>query len=251
MRSLCPATTLSAIIVLALAGCSGEVEPGVTSGIDACRLCNMVIDRTKEACGYVGEGEFVPFDSPMCLLRDLDAKRQHGEPLPAAVFMADFRDGSFHPARRTSFLLTRHHRTVMDGGVLCFADRAAAEKMVGHEDEVVTDWNGFRTARGEPSRTFEVTVSADSMSPEVLVAQKGDLLLLKLRGLGLVEDLLVSVTGYPEMGTVTVPATGEQVGLRLLALRPGAGFPVVGVGSEKPLGMLKVAGAHTTDEEQE
>ena len=48
----------------------------MATGIDACRECNMVIDRVNEACGYVGEGEFVTFDSPMCLLRNLDAMRE-------------------------------------------------------------------------------------------------------------------------------------------------------------------------------
>ena len=40
-----------------------------------------------------------------------------------------------------------------------------------------------------------------------------------------------------------------EVSFRLLALRPGAGFPVVRAGSDEPLGMMKVAGAHTADEE--
>jgi hypothetical protein len=209
----------------------------------------MVIDRPREACGYVADGQFVSFDSPVCLLRQLDGLRRRGERLPQAIFLADFRDGSFHPESEITFLLTRHQRTVMDGGVLCFADPAAAREMLQHDDERLTDWNGFRTARGEPDRRLELRISADAMSPDVVTANKGELLLWKLRGQGLGEDLVLAIKGYPEAGAVRVPASGEEVSFRLLTLRPGAGFPVVAVGRDEPLGMLKVAGAHTADEE--
>ena len=127
---------------------------------------------------------------------------------------------------RLPFLLTRHHRTVMDGGVVCFHDRAAAQAMLSHGDEVVTDWNGFRTAHGEPNRVLEVTVTAGGMLPDVVAVEKGDLVLWKLRGQGLEEDLTVSVTGYPEVASVTLPASGEEVSLHgCWRCVPGAGFP--------------------------
>jgi hypothetical protein len=35
-----------------------------------------------------------------------------------------------------------------------------------------------------------------------------------------------------------------------MAIRPGAGFPVIDAGSGDALGMMKVIGAHTLDEEE-
>ena len=85
--------------------------------------------------------------------------------------------------------------------------------------------------------------------PEIVTATKGELLSWRVQAVGLAEDLNVSIKGYPEIGRVTVPANGAEVSFRLLALRPGAGFPVVRSESEEPLGRLSVTGAHTADEE--
>jgi len=71
-----------------------------------------------------------------------------------------------------------------------------------------------------------------------------------MKGDALTEDLTIAVTGYPETGEVTVPASGEEVGLRILALRPGSGFPVIDVSGGRALGRVKVSGAHTLDEEE-
>ncbi len=49
---------------------------------------------------------------------------------------------------------------------------------------------------------------------------------------------------------MTVPVSGEETTLRLIAIRPGAGFPVIDADSGTALGMIKVIGAHTLDEEE-
>jgi hypothetical protein len=248
-----PATRVIAALatlvpVLLLTGCNGNVTPEVVPGIDACNECGMVIDQPGQACGYFSDGEFVTFDSPACLLRSYEALRKTGtEPLPG-VHVADYVSAAMHPAETSAFLLTDHRPTVMNGGVLCFADRAAAEAQRKHEDEVVTDWAGFRTARGEPDRVLEVSFGPTGMVPEIVEAAKGELVLWRAQGSGLERDLVIAVKGYPEVGSVVLPASGEPVVFRLRAERPGAGFPVVG-DEGKPLGMLKVSGAHTADEE--
>ena len=43
----------------------------------------------------------------------------------------------------------------------------------------------------------------------------------------------------------------EPVSFRLLASRPGSGFPVVDTGTDEVLGVVVVRGAHTADEEAE
>ena len=54
-----------------------------------------------------------------------------------------------------------------------------------------------------------------------------------------------------ELEPVSVPAGDEPARFRLLATRPGAGFPVIDTASDEPVGSLVVAGAHTADEEAE
>jgi hypothetical protein len=242
------------VVVLAsgwwMAGCSGDVKPQVAAGIDVCSECNMVIDKVNEACGYVVGNEFVAFDSPGCLLRGCESTQEEGQPLPELIYFADYRDATFHLADSTSFLLTRSIPTVMNAQVVCFGDRSAAEDQGTDPDDLVTDWLGYRTARGTPDEILNVTIGVGGMDPEVVEVEKGDLVLWKMMGRDLELDLVITIRGYSEAGTITIPASGEEIELRMIANRPGAGFPLVPEGGGDPLGMMKVSGAHTMDEEQ-
>jgi hypothetical protein len=233
-----------------LAGCLGEIELGVVAGVDACHRCNMLIDQENQACGYIEDGELVVFDAPGCLLGSYDEQRAKGFPVPDQVFFADYQEGTWHPARSTAFLLTDHISTVMDSRVICFGSSEAAEAMRQHPDERVTDWFGYRTARGAPNIVVEVVFDATAMVPEVVEVAKGDLVLWKVRGEQLEHDVTIAITGYPEAAAITIPASGEEVDFRILALRPGSGFPVIDTKSGKPLGRVKVSGAHTLEEEE-
>jgi len=234
---------------LLVGACGGEPEPGITAGVDGCSRCNMVIDRVNESCGWVLGGQFVPFDSPGCLLAGFDELRKSGQGLPAAIYFADYDNGLFNLAESTTFLLTEHVTTVMNGHVICFATAGRATAFRQHEDEIVTDWMGYRTARGEPDVVIDTVFGPRGMEPEVVGANKGELVLWRATGAGLDEDLMWAIAGYPEVGPVTVPADGNPVELRFFASRPGAGFPIEDAAGGQALGMLKVAGAHTTDEE--
>ncbi|MFQ5653516.1 MAG: hypothetical protein ACE5GW_02150 [Planctomycetota bacterium] len=242
---------LAAAALLPGLGCKREVRPEILAGIDECRECRMIIDRVNQGCGAVIDGAFVAFDSPACLLRHLGSLRARAGAMPTALFFADCRDAVLHPAEKTTFLLSRHRDTVMESGVLCFGSREAAEALREHEDETVTDWPGYRTARGEPDRVVELSIGAGGMSPEVVEVARGDLVLWRIRGPELERDLIVSLGGYPEMGSFTVPASGEEVECRLLALRPGSGFPFTSGDGGRALGRLRVTGAHTDDEDEE
>jgi len=230
-------------------GCQSEVKLEVVAGVDACHRCNMVIDQVNQACGYIENGELVPFDSPGCLLASYNQLRTQGGPLPGEVFFVDYNEGTWHPAKTTAFLLTEHIPTVMNAGVVCFASTEAADAIKEHESEKVTDWIGYRTARGVPDREVEITIDPTGMSPEAVDVAKGELVLWRVSGNDLTEDLEITVKGYPEAGTIIVPATGEEVSFRIMAVRPGAGFPIIETESGKPLGRMRVSGAHTLDEE--
>lgn len=241
---------IAAVIgALTFAGCAGEVRPEIVAGRDVCAECNMVIDRPEQACGFIDAGEFVTFDSPLCLLRHGEALQQEGRRLPDELFFADNVDASFHPVEHMSFVLTDHVPTVMESGALCFANRETAEAAIAHDDERVTDWAGYRLAHGTPDRVIEVRFDSAGQVPDLVESSRGELLLWMATSSGFDRDLIVSIKGYPEVGEITVPASGEPVIFRMKADRPGMGFPVMEAGSDTPLGMLRVNGSHTADEE--
>lgn len=119
-----------------------------------------------------------------------------------------------------------------------------------HDNEKVTDWIGYRTSRGIPDKEVDVSFGLSGMSPEVVEVAKGELVLWRVTGKDLTEDVKITLKGYSEVGSIAVPATGEEVQFRLMAVRPGAGFPVIKTESGKALGRMKVRGAHTLDEEE-
>ena len=245
------ATLILGLGVVALAGCSREVTPAVVAGVDSCANCNMVIDQVNQAAGWIQDGEFVTFDSPACLLARYEKLRKSGEPLPEDLFFADYQNSFFHPAAAVTFLLTSQRPTVMGSGALAFGDTSAAEAVHEHDDEVVTNWIGYRTARGTPDREVEVTLGPDGMVPDRVEVEKGELVAWMAHSAAEEGELVVAIKGYPELEPVRIAAGDEPVSFRLLATRPGSGFPIVETGADETLGVLVVRGPHTADEEAE
>jgi hypothetical protein len=235
--------------MIVVAGCSGEVKPEIVAGLDVCAECNMVIDRPGQACGFVDASEFVTFDSPLCLLRNYEERHHSGQPLPDELYFADNGDASLHAVEDVTFVLSDHVPTVMESGALCFASYETAEAAIHHEDERITDWEGYRLAHGTPDRVIQVRFDAAGLVPDLVESDKGELLLWMASSDGLDRDLVVSIKGYPEVGEITIPADGEPVVFRMKVDRPGMGFPVMEAGNDTPLGMLRVNGSHTADEE--
>ncbi len=234
-------------ILCILVSCAGEVQPRVEAGLDSCDYCGMIIDQVNQACGYVLDRQFVTFDSPVCLLYSLESLEKEGSSLPSAIWFADYGDGTFHPAETTSFLLTSHIPTVMGMEVVCFGNQEAVVNVSEHEDEIITDWLGFRTLRGTPDVIVELQVGPDGMVPQVVEVKKSELILFRVTGTASGEERTFTITGYPEIGPITIPADGTTIEFRLMATRPGAGFPIT-IGEGEPLGMMKVEGPHTEDE---
>jgi len=244
--TLCFAAGLIASIAL---GCGSDGRPEIAKGVDACSSCQMVIDRVNEAAGYYVEKEFNPFCSPGCLLKSFEDRRKRGQPLPGRVYFADYLGTGLQPSDSTTFLLTRHIPSVMDWGIIGFAGRGAALDHRRHDDESVLDWIGLRTHKGIPDRKLALVFTADGSRPEVVELTKGELVEWEVAGRGLESDLTVELTGYAEMGSITIPASGETVRFRFLATRPGSGFAFVETSTGKVLGQVRVAGAHTAEEE--
>ena len=182
------------------------------------------------------------------MLRSYESLTKEERPQPQDLYFADYRDGSLHTGEHAAFLLTSHIPTVMNARVITFSERGAAEQALEHADELVTDWIGYRTTRGTPNVTLDLMVGSNGIEPELVEVSKDDLVLLRVTGNGLTDDLALAIRGYTEVKSITVPADGETVELRVLASRPGAGFPIVGPDGQA-LGMMRVVGAHTVDEE--
>jgi len=247
-RHVLVALGATAAILALTTACGGPVEPGIVAGVDGCSRCGMVIDQPNQACGWIGKAEFVVYDSPACLLADFDDLRRSGHAPPQEIYFADFDSGALVISGETSFLLTDHVPTVMNGRVLCFATAAAAQATQHHDDEIVTDWLGYRRLRGEPDVVVDTIFGGDGMEPEVVTVAKGELVLWRSTANDLDEDLRWVIKGYGEIEPVVVPANGEATEVLFFANRPGAGFPIESVAGGEPLGMLKVSGPHTMDE---
>ena len=137
----------------------------------------------------------------------------------------------------------------MNSRVICFRDKNEAIKIKEHDDEILTDWNGFIQRRGVPDKVFNFELSGSGLQPDKIIVNKGELIILKIKSEGMSDNVTLFVKGYPEVDAVTVPSDGTDATMRILALRPGAGFPIMDKTDNKPVGMIRVEGAHTTDEE--
>ncbi len=239
--------TLTLLTVSLSAGCREQDAPEIMADVDACSHCRMVIDQVNQACGYFGENGFVPFDSPACLLRHLE--QTEAVPTPDRIHFADYNKAGFVRADSTYFLITGQIPTVMQAGVLCFASERDAESLNENGEGEITDWQGYQVLKGTPDRTIESTVTPTGMSPEVIVVNKNEIVEWLLHTEGLALPVVVRLRGYEELGEIVLPANGEPTSIRMRASKPGQGFPLIRKDDGAPVGMVKVIGAHTSDEE--
>jgi hypothetical protein len=209
----------------------------------------MVISQVNQACGYFHENEFVPFCSPGCLLREYEKLKKQGGATAKKVYFVDYPGRQFIPSDSTYFLLTEHIATVMNSGALCFKSENSAQSHKKYSDEIITDWNGYQLLRGTPDRIVNITVTPEGMEPEVVVLNKNEIIEWVFQSKDRHTDEVFQLKGYEELGDIILPGGGEPVKLRMRADKPGAGFPFIRVKDKTPVGMVKVTGAHTSDEE--
>lgn len=239
-----------ALALTTLAGCDPSREPTIAAGLDACAFCGMVIDDERHACAYVVDREVQTFCSPGCLLKSFESRRKERAEPPDRVLFADYEERGLHDADSVTFLLTDRIPTVMDCGILGFTEAERARQLRHDDSELLVDWLGLRTLRGELDRSVELVLTPEGFDPAVVELVKGELVELEIEGRGLERDEVVRLRGYDELGELLIPASGAPVGARLLTTRPGAGFPFVRTEDGVVLGQLRVAGAHTPDEEE-
>jgi hypothetical protein len=230
-------------------GCINEKTPEIIVNVDACVQCNMVITQLNQACGYMGENEFIVFDSPSCLLKGYEKIKKQGIELPETIYFTDYTTNKFVISDSTYFLHTKHIPTVMNAGVLCFNLKETAESFIKFSDEIITDWKGYQVISGTPDRIIEVTISPESMNPGVVQIYKDELVEWKFLARDIKRKYVIYLKGYEELGEIILSENKKTVTFRMLADKPGAGFPFIFADGEVPIGMVKVVGAHTSDEE--
>jgi len=235
---------------LVFVACETGRQPEIVVGVDGCESCGMVIDEASQACVYSVDREIYTFCSPGCLLQEHEKRRREGQPPPEEVRFADYGTGELFLAEEVTFLLTEHIPTVMGWGVVGFGSGEQATAHRQHADEVLVDWTGLRRLRGAIDRTIELTVTTEGLVPEVVELTKNELVEWVFRGQDLTEDLELAVRGYEELGQIGVGAAGEPVRVRMLAVKPGAGFPIIRTHDGAVLGQVRVVGSHTADEEE-
>ncbi len=250
MRAPLVSLLAMAIGLLTLASCDAGREPAITAGVDGCAACGMVIDDERQACLFVVDREIHTFCSPGCLLKSFESRRKQRAEPPERVLFADYEERGLHDADSVTFLLTGRIPTVMSWGILGFTDAERARRLRQDDRELLVDWLGLRTLRGELDRTVELVLTPEGFDPAVVELAKGELVELEIEGRGLERGVVVRLRGYDELGELEIRASGAPSRARLLASRPGAGFPFVRTEDGAVLGQIRVAGAHTADEEE-
>jgi len=229
--------------------CENQAKPEIHADIDNCVRCGMVISQVNQGAGFFHENEFVTFCSPTCLVRDYQEINEQQRPALVQVYFADFPTSAFVRADSTHFLLTGHISTVMNSGTLCFRNKSAAENNMRHQDEILADWELFQTLKGLPDKVVNIILSPDGMEPEIVVLNKNEIIEWIFKASEEKSTGEFYLKGYEEFGTIDIPSADEPVRFRMKASKPGSGFPVVRMDNDKIMGMVKISGAHTSDEE--
>ena len=237
------------VIAFLLFNCSGNNEPQIIVDFDECAHCKMIIGKKNESCGYFVGNEFITFDSPGCLLKEYELIKKNKKTLPERIYFIDYNSSKFIPADSTHFLMTNHIQTVMNAGVLCFNSRETVETYIKHTDEELTDWIGYQVKQGNPDNIVKIFVSPSGMKPEVVELKKNEIVEWQFCGEGLEKNVKIQLKGYERFGEVEIFSTGNVTKRRMLAKFPGSGFPFVRSSDQTPIGMVKVLGAQTSDEE--
>ncbi len=226
-------------------GCAGVNEAEIAFGIDNCQSCNMVIDQPKEAAGIMAGGEFYPFCNPICMIHEVNRLKVNRVKADK-IYLSDYEAGGLIPAAGSTFFVGRI-QTVMNYGVVAFADRVVAESLAKSYSGELFSYNEFRSRFENPNKIYTLEIAADGISPAKILADKNDVILLKLN-YNLDRDDELIIRGYQHIKPVKLVLGESPVELKLVADKPGAGFPMELRSHSGISGRLVVQGAHTTEE---
>ncbi len=229
--------------------CTSEQKPRIQSGIDDCKHCKMVITQTNQVGGFFHENNFVTFCSPACLLSDYEYLKKEKKINDNHIYFTDYETKQFVRSDSTFFLFTKSIQTVMNSGVLCFTSTERAEILKSQPEDLITDWRKYQILAGTPDKIVEIKLSDNKMEPAVVVFNKNEIIQLEIEKIGQIKNQLFFIRGYEEVGKFKFPEGESFLTIKMIADKPGSGFPIMMEGIDQPVGMIKVLGAHTMDEE--
>ena len=137
----------------------------------------------------------------------------------------------------------------MNSGVLCFKYSNQAEVLKSQSDELITNWKKYQVLTGTPDKIIKIKLSNNLMDPGILVFNKNEIIQLEFEIIGQFNAVQISIKGYEDVGKLIFPKGESTMTIKMIADKPGAGFPILMDGNDQPIGMIKVLGAHTMDEE--
>ena len=229
--------------------CKAEKKPQIHSGIDDCKHCKMVISQTNQACGFFLDNNFVTFCSPPCLLSEFEYQKKDKRINPNHVFFTDYESKKFVRSDSSYFLFTNSIPTVMNSGVICFRSMENAENLKSNQHDIVTDWKKYQIIVGTPDKIIRLKFSKNYLEPNVLVFNKNEIIHVEIENLDQHIKPNISIKGYEDIGNFTFLEDDSILTIKILADKPGSGFPIMMEGVDQPIGMIKVKGPHTLDEE--
>ena len=140
---------LIAAFALLSAACSARAAgpPEIVVDRTACSHCSMFVSEPIFAAAYQAPGQEPRlFDDIGCML---DAVRRETAP-PLNIWVQDAAGAGWIDAHQAIFVASADIRTPMSGGVLAYADAAAAETMAAaHHGEVMRSLPELMTWKGE------------------------------------------------------------------------------------------------------
>ncbi|MFC2150788.1 nitrous oxide reductase accessory protein NosL [Calditrichota bacterium] len=240
----------SHIILLAifLCSCAGEKAPSIAGGVDACQLCNMVIDQQNQSCGYFKADEFLTFDSPQCLLNYYNVKERLGPDAINRAYFADYLSSQLHPVDSVYFMLTVNIPTVMNSKCLSFNSKETALNFRRDPTDLILSWREYWIEKSKVQKSIELRITDSTIIPDIVSLDKGDLVDLIFHNEKIDENVSLIIQGYENLGLIKLSSSIEEFRLRFYAEKPGAGFPIMNTNTSKVIGAIKVTGAHTDDE---
>ncbi len=145
-------TTLNAAIVavtllLAACGATASGPPDIAVDRTVCSHCGMFVSEPIYAAAYqAGGNDARVFDDIGCMV---DALHQELAS-PVNVWVQDAAGGGWLDADAAVYVASGTIRTPMNGGVLAYADAAAAAKAAAaHGGQVVRSWPELMTLKGD------------------------------------------------------------------------------------------------------
>jgi len=139
------------IVAFALlsAACSASAAgpPEIVVDHTSCSHCGMLVSEPGYAAGYQAPGkEPRVFDDIGCMLEAV--RRETAAPI--AIWVQDAAGAGWLDADEATFVASRNIPTPMSGGLLAYADAAAAEKAAtAHRGEVLRSFQELMTLKGE------------------------------------------------------------------------------------------------------